>query len=60
MSDPAQTFLGMEMADPVTSDEAGEVDFNVHARDYSRVMKLLKYSAITALIVAFLILLIIS
>ena len=48
------------MADPVTSGEAGEVDFNVHARDYSRVMKLLKYSAIAALIGAFIVLLIIS
>ena len=48
------------MVDPVISEDAGEVDFNVHARDYSRVMKLLKYSAISALIVTFIVLLIIS
>ena len=48
------------MADQVSHSEAGEVDFNVHARDYSRVMKILKYSAITAFVIAFLILLIIS
>ena len=48
------------MADQVTNSEAGEVDFNVHARDYSRVMKLLKYGAITALVIGFIVLLIIS
>ena len=48
------------MADQVSNSEAGEVDFNVHARDYSRGMKLLKYGAIVALIGAFVVLLIIS
>lgn len=48
------------MADQLSHHEAGEVDYNVHARDYHRVMKLLKYGAIAAVIAAFLILLIIS
>jgi hypothetical protein len=60
MSRNEQTGSGKEMADQTSSTEAGEADFNVHARDYTRVMKLFKYSAIVALIAVFLILLIIS
>lgn len=49
------------MAENKTSKgEAGTVDFNVHARDYSRMIWMLKYGAIAALIVAFLVLLIIA
>lgn len=44
----------------VRKGEAGETDFNHHARDYSLMIKLLKYGAIVSLIVTFLVLLIIA
>lgn len=48
------------MADQVNENGAGEVDLQHHARDYSRMIKMLKYGAIASLILAFLVLLIIS
>lgn len=48
------------MADQVNSNGGGEVDFQHHARDYSRMIKLLKYGAVISLIAAFLVLIIIS
>lgn len=40
------------MAEQVTNGEGGEVDYGVHERDYSRVMKLLKWGAIVSAIAA--------
>jgi hypothetical protein len=48
------------MADQINSNGGGEVDFKHHARDYSLLIKLLKYGAIISLVVAFLVLIIIS
>lgn len=48
------------MADQINDNGGGEVDFQHHARDYSRMIKMLKYGAIASLIVAFLVMLIIS
>jgi hypothetical protein len=48
------------MADQVNSNEGGEVDFKHHARDYSLMIKLLKYGAIISLVTALLVLIIIS
>jgi hypothetical protein len=48
------------MADQVNSNGGGEVDIQHHARDYSRMIKLLKYGAIISLITALLVLVIIS
>ena len=48
------------MADQVSNNEGAQVDFQHHARDYSRMIKLLKYGAIASLLVAFLVLIIIS
>ncbi|MFC7537579.1 aa3-type cytochrome c oxidase subunit IV [Sphingomonas sp. GCM10030256] len=44
----------------INQNEAGQVDFDVHARDYTRMIKLLKYGAIASVILAFLVLLIIA
>lgn len=44
----------------VNDTEGGQVDFDTHARDYVRVMGLLKWSAIVGAITVFLIMLIIS
>ncbi len=48
------------MADQINEDRAAEVDFQHHARDYGRMIKMLKYGAIASLILAFLVMLIIS
>lgn len=47
------------MAEQVTH-EGGEVDYNVHAKDYSRVMKLLKWGAIVSAIVTLFVLYLIA
>jgi hypothetical protein len=51
---------GSRMADQVSNNEAGQVDFQHHARDYSRMIKMLKYGAIASLLIAFLVIIIIS
>jgi hypothetical protein len=44
-----------------TSDEnSGSVDFKVHARDYSRVIVLLKWGAVVAFIIAMLVMVILA
>lgn len=48
------------MADQVNENGGGQVDFEHHARDYSRVIGLLKWSAIASFVVAMLVLVIIS
>ena len=44
----------------INESEAGQVDFNTHARDYARVMKLLKWGTLTAIAATFFILRIIA
>ncbi len=48
------------MADQLNNNGGGEVDFRHHARDYSLMIKLLKYGAIISLVTALLVLIIIS
>jgi hypothetical protein len=48
------------MADQVNENGGGQVDFEHHARDYTRVISMLKWGAIVSFIVAMLVLLIIS
>lgn len=48
------------MADQLNNNGSGEVDFRHHARDYSLMIKLLKYGAIISLVTALLVLIIIS
>ena len=48
------------MADQVNENGGGQVDFEHHARDYSRVMSMLKWGAVASFIIAMLVLLIIS
>ena len=48
------------MADQISENGAGQVDYEHHARDYSRVMGMLKWGAITSFIIAIIVLLIIS
>jgi hypothetical protein len=44
-----------------TSDEnTGPVDFKVHARDYSRLMGLLKWGAVASFIIAMLVMVILA
>lgn len=44
----------------VNNDDGGQVDFKSHARDYGRLIAMLKWGAVASLIVAFLVLIIIS
>ena len=44
----------------VNNDDGGQVDFKTHARDYSRMIAMLKWGAVASLIVAFMVLIIIS
>lgn len=44
----------------VENNEGGQVDFRTHARDYGRMIAMLKWGAIISFIVAMLILVIIS
>ena len=48
------------MADQVNENGGGQVDFEHHARDYSRMISMLKWGAVASFIVAMLVLLIIS
>lgn len=48
------------MAEQVNENGGGQVEFEHHARDYSRVMSMLKWGAIVSFIVAMLVLVIIS
>ena len=48
------------MADQVNGNGGAEVDFQHHARDYTRMIRMLKYGAIIALIIALFVLIIIS
>lgn len=48
------------MADQSHENSGAEVDFEHHARDYSRVMSMLKWGAIASFIIAMLVVLIIS
>jgi hypothetical protein len=48
------------MADQINDNGGGEVDFRHHARDYSLMIKLLKYGAIISLVIALFVLIIIS
>lgn len=60
MAERRYSTSGRHMADQVNSNEGGEVDFKHHARDYSLMIKLLKYGAIISLVTALLVLIIIS
>ena len=55
ISAAAMVLAAVFIAAPIlrVDTDDGEVDYNVHARDYHRVMKLLKYGAIAAVIAAF-------
>jgi hypothetical protein len=48
------------MADQVQDHGGAEVDFEHHARDYSRMISMLKWGAIASFIVAMIVLVIIS
>ncbi|CAA9510768.1 MAG: hypothetical protein AVDCRST_MAG62-512 [uncultured Sphingomonas sp.] len=48
------------MADQVNENGGGQVDFEHHARDYSRMISMLKWGAIGSFIIAILVLIIIS
>lgn len=48
------------MAIHTSEEPTGPVDFKTHARDYTRVMALLKWGAVVAFIVAMIVLVIIS
>lgn len=48
------------MADQIGTNGSGEVDFQHHARDYSRMIRMLKYGAVISFITAFLVLIIIA
>ena len=48
------------MADQINENGGGQVDFEHHARDYSRMISMLKWGAVASFIVAMLVLLIIS
>jgi hypothetical protein len=48
------------MADQVNENGGGQVDFEHHARDYSRMISMLKWGAIASFIVAILVLIIIA
>ena len=44
----------------VNNNESGQVDFKSHARDYGRMIAMLKWGGVAALIIGFLVLIIIS
>lgn len=44
----------------VNNNDGGPVDFKSHARDYSRLIAMLKWGAVAAFVVAMIVLLIIS
>lgn len=48
------------MAEQVNENGAGKVDLEHHARDYGRVIGMLKWGAVIAFVIAFIVLLIIS
>ncbi len=48
------------MADHVQNEAPPQVDFQVHARDWGRMTKMLKYGAVITFITAMLVLVIIS
>ena len=48
------------MADQVNENGGGQVDFEHHARDYGRMISMLKWGAVASFIVAILVLIIIA
>ena len=44
----------------VNNNDGGQVDFKSHARDYGRMIAMLKWGGVAALIIGFLVLIIIS
>lgn len=56
----SKASLGKRMADQIDNNGGGQVDFQHHARDYTRMIKLLKWGAIAAFLVALLVMIIVS
>lgn len=48
------------MAGNQTGHEGGQVDFKTHARDYGRMIAMLKWGAVAAVLIGFLVLIIIA
>ena len=48
------------MAGNQTGHEGGQVDFKTHARDYGRMIAMLKWGAVAAVLIGFMVLIIIA